>query len=127
MKRPSEFDLVNPPLVNPESLMATSRGVAREAQAEYVQLEKMTEIAATQPNVDEGHTPDAEIAEVVKRLLEYLQPIVTLMATMVPPYEDSKIWEKKGSGGAVSGYQDSAHIEYSYSLKFDSSDCKSPF
>ena len=46
--------------------------------------------------MEEGYTPDAEIAEVVKRFLGYLQPIVTLMATMVPPFEESKMREKRG-------------------------------
>ena len=82
--------------VNPESLMATSRGVARETQAKHVQMEMLIEIAATQPSVDEGYTPDLEIAEAVKRLLEYLQSIVILMATMVPPFEESKMQEKRG-------------------------------
>ena len=40
--------------------------------------------------------PDPEIIEAVKRLPGYLQPVVTLMATMVPPTEESKLWEKKG-------------------------------
>ena len=40
--------------------------------------------------------PDPEVAEVVKRLPRYLQPVVTLMATMVSPTEDSKPREKKG-------------------------------
>ena len=40
--------------------------------------------------------PDPEIAEVVKRLPGYLQPVVTLMAIMVPPSEESKMREKMG-------------------------------
>ena len=44
----------------------------------------------------EGYTPDPELAEVIKRLPGYLQPVVTFMATMVPPTEESKLWEKRG-------------------------------
>ena len=62
--------------------MAVTRGAAREAMAEEV-IERMTEIMASQPDVPEGYTPDPELAEVVKRLPGYLQPMVTLMATMV--------------------------------------------
>ena len=61
-----------------------------------MQLERMTEIATTQPSVEEGYNPDAGIAEAVKRLPGYLQLIVTFMATMVPPSEESKMWEKRG-------------------------------
>ena len=96
-KRPVEFDLMKPPPVNPKSLMATSRGAAREAQAEQVQLERMTEIAATQPGVEEGYTLDVDIVEVIKRLLWYLQLVVTLMATMVHSFEESKCG-KRGVG-----------------------------
>ena len=49
------------------------------------------EIATTQPDVEEGYTPDADINEVVKRLPEYLQPIVTLMAIMVLPSEENRM------------------------------------
>ena len=56
----------------------------------------MMEIAASQPGVLEGYTPDPELTEVVKRLPEYLQHVVTLTATMVPPIEESKIREKRG-------------------------------
>ena len=59
-------------------------------------LEQMTEIAASQPGVLEGYTPDTELAEVVNRLPGYLQPVVTLMATMVLPTEESKM-QKKGN------------------------------
>ena len=40
--------------------------------------------------------PDLKIAEAVKRLPRYLQPVVTLMAIMVPPTKESKLWEKEG-------------------------------
>ena len=52
--------------------MAILRGAPREAQAEHGQLERLTKITATQPGVDEGYTPDADIVEVVKRLPRYL-------------------------------------------------------
>ena len=91
-----EFDLANPPVVNRESAMAATRGVAREALAEQVGLLRRMEITASQPNVLEGYTPDPELAEVVKRLPRYLQPVVTLMAMLVPPTEESRLWEKKG-------------------------------
>ena len=87
---------MNPPPVNPESLMAMSRRAAREAQAEQEVLERMTEITATQLSVQGGYTPDPEIVEAVKRLPRYLQPVVTLMATMVPPIKESKLREKRG-------------------------------
>ena len=76
--------------------MADSRGAAKEAQAGHIQLERPKEIMATQPGVEEGYTPDHEIVEAVKRLPGYLQAVVTLMATMVPPCEDSKMQEKMG-------------------------------
>ena len=76
--------------------MANSRGVARGAQAGHIQLERLTEIAATQPRVEEGYTTDPKIAKAIKKLPGNLQPIVTLMATMVPPSEESKMQEKRG-------------------------------
>ena len=91
-----EFDLANPPLVNPESLMAASRGATKEAQVEQVVLERRIEIAISQPDVQERYTPDPVVIEVVKRLPKYLQPVVTLMATMVPSIEESKMCEKRG-------------------------------
>ena len=42
----------------------------------------------------EGYIPDPELTETVKRLPGYLQPVVTLMATMVPPDEESRLQEK---------------------------------
>ena len=54
------------------------------------------EIAATQLGVEEGYIPDANIAKAVKRLPGYLQPVVTLMAIMVPPSEESRMREKRG-------------------------------
>ena len=81
--------------MNPGRVMAATRGAAREAMAEEAVL-RMTEIAASQPGVTEGYTPNLELAEVVKKLPGYLQPMVTLMAMMVPPDKDSKLWEKRG-------------------------------
>ena len=63
-----EFNPTNPPAVNPKSVMAVTRGVAKEALAEQVGLLRRTKIAAYQPDVLEGYTPDPELAEVVKRL-----------------------------------------------------------
>ena len=51
---------------------------------------------ASQPEVPEGYTLDPEFVEVVKQLPGYLKPVVTLMATMVPLTEESKLQEKKG-------------------------------
>ena len=51
---------------------------------------------ASQPSVSEGYTPDPELPEVVKQFPGYLQPVVTLMATMVPMTKESKLWEKRG-------------------------------
>ena len=76
--------------------MAVTRGVAREAQVEQVGLERRIEITASQPSVLKGYTPDPEFVEVIKRLPRYLQPMVTLMGTMVPPTKESKMREKKG-------------------------------
>ena len=59
-------------------------------------LERITEIEATQPSVAEGYAPDANIAEAVKLLPAHLQPVVTLMATMVSPSEESMMREKMG-------------------------------
>ena len=75
--------------------MAATRGAAREAMAEEV-VGRMTEIMASQPDVLEGYTPDPELIEIVKRLLGYLQPVVTFMATMVPPTEESRLRDKRG-------------------------------
>ena len=46
-KRTVEFNPVGSPIVNLESIMAATRGAAREAQAEQVGLERRTEIAAS--------------------------------------------------------------------------------
>ena len=75
--------------------MAATRGAAREAMAEEV-VGRMTEIMASQPDVLEGYTLEPELAEVVKRLPGYLQPVVTLMAMMVPLIEESRLWDKRG-------------------------------
>ena len=87
--------MANLSMVNSVSIMAATRGVAKEAMAEEVIL-RMTEIMASQPDVPEGYTPDPEFTEVVKRLTEYLQPVVTLMATMVPPTKESRLRDKRG-------------------------------
>ena len=86
-KRTVEFNPANPLVVNPESKMVATRGAAREALAEQVRLLKKMKIEASQADVLEWYTPDLELAEVVKRLPKYLQPVVTLMATMAPPTE----------------------------------------
>ena len=51
--------------------MAATRGAAREAMAEETVL-RMTKMAASQPGVTEGYTPDPDFAEVVKKLPGYL-------------------------------------------------------
>ena len=61
-----------------------------------MQLERLMEIGATQPNVKECYTLDADIAEAIKRVLGYLQPIVILMAIVVPSSEESRMLEKWG-------------------------------
>ena len=76
--------------------MAESKGIAKEAQAEHVALEMRTEIVTSQPGVQEGYTLDLEVFNVIKRLPIYLQLVVTLMATMVPSTEESKMREKRG-------------------------------
>ena len=86
-----EFDPTNPPVVNSESVVAVTRVMTREALAEQVGLLRKTEIATSQPDVLEGYTLDPKLIEVVKRLLGYYQPVVTLMATMVPPTEKSRL------------------------------------
>ena len=67
-----EFDPANPPTVNPESIVVATRGMAREAQAEQVGLERRTDIVASQPGILEGYMPDPEFTEVVKRSPRYL-------------------------------------------------------
>ena len=91
-----EFNPANPPAVNLESIMAATRGAAREALVEQVGLLRRRKIVASQPNVLDGYTPNPELAEVVQRLLGYLQPVVTLMAMLVPPTEESRLREKRG-------------------------------
>ena len=61
-----------------------------------MQLERLKEIATTQPSVEDGYTPNADIAEAIKRLPRYLQPVVTFMATMVLLSKESRMWEKRG-------------------------------
>ena len=95
-RRAAEVDLANPPAVNPESIMVATRVAAREALAEQVGLYRRTEIMASQPGVPKGYTLDPELSKVVKQLPGYLQPVVTLMAMMVPPTEESKLLEKRG-------------------------------
>ena len=77
--------------MNPGSVMAATRGAAREAFTEEVIVQRMMEIMASQPDAPEGYTPDPELAEVVKRFSRYLQPVVTFMATMVPLTEESRL------------------------------------
>ena len=76
--------------------MVATRGATREALVEQVGLLRTTEIMAFQPDVLEGYTPDPELIEIIKKLTEYLQPVVTLMAMLVPPTEESRLPEKKG-------------------------------
>ena len=90
-KRVVEIDLANPPAVSPESVMVATRGATREVVAEQVELQRMTEITASQPGVLERYIPDPELSEVVKRLPGYLQPVVTLLVMMVLPTEESKL------------------------------------
>ena len=59
-------------MVNPDSLMAVSRGAAREAQAKHMQLERHMEVATTQLVVEEGYTLDFDIAKAIKSLPRYL-------------------------------------------------------
>ena len=63
--------MANPPLVNPGSVMATTRGAARETMAQEEVLWRV-EIAASQPGAGEGFKPDPDLAEVVKRMPGYL-------------------------------------------------------
>ena len=77
--------------------------------------------------MQEGYTPDLKIAEAVKKLPRYLQPMVTLMAIMVPPTKESKLWEKGGSKSAGLGHQHGAYGEYSCSFGFAPIDYRSPF
>ena len=65
-RRAAEIDLANPPTVSPKSIMAVTRGAAREALAEQVKLLRRTEIMASQPGVLEAYTPDLELFEVIK-------------------------------------------------------------
>ena len=51
---------------------------------------------ASQPNVLEGYTPDLELVEIFKKLHGYIQLVVTLMATLVPPTEKSRLRKKRG-------------------------------
>ena len=96
-RKPSEgIDLANSLAVNPGSVMAAAKSVAKEAMAEEVVVQRMTEIMAFQPDAPEGYTPDPELAKVIKRLPGYLQPVVTLMVTMVPPIKESRLREKRG-------------------------------
>ena len=69
--RSEGIDLANLSSVNPGSVMAATRGMAREAMTEEV-VGRMTEIIASQLDVPEGYTPDPELAKVVKRLPGYL-------------------------------------------------------
>ena len=43
-----------------------------------------------------GYTLDPDISEATSKLLEYLQPVVTLMANMVAPSEEDRMREKRG-------------------------------
>ena len=61
-----------------------------------MRLLRRMKIAASQLEVLEGYTPDPKLPEVIKRLPGYLQPVVTLMATLVPPTEESRLQEKRG-------------------------------
>ena len=90
-----EIDLSNPSAVNLGSVMAMTRRAAKEVVAEEAVL-RMTEIMASQPGMMEGYKPDPELVEVVKRLPGYRQPVVTLMETMVPLTEESRLREKRG-------------------------------
>ena len=97
--------------------MAVARGGAREALAQEVVLRRI-EIAASQPGVREGYILDPKLADVVKRLPGYLQPVVALMAMMVPPDEERRLWEKRGSGGIGPRHQHSPPSKCSFSSLF---------
>ena len=51
---------------------------------------------ASQPNVLERYTPDPELVEIIKKLPGYIQLVVTLMATLVPPTEKNILRKKRG-------------------------------
>ena len=106
---------MNPPAVNLKILMEVLRGAAREAQAEHVQLERLTEIIATQPSVGEGYTPDAAIVEAVKRLPGICSP----WSPSWPPWslrlKKVSVGEE-GQRGTSSGYDYDVHGKHSIHL-----------
>ena len=116
-RRFKEIGLANPPAVNPGSIMAVTKGAAREAMAEEAVL-RMTEIAASQPGVLEGYTPDPELAEVEKRLPGYLQPVVTFMATIGSLGRGEQASGEEGMRGIGPRYQHGSLGECSFPSVF---------
>ena len=54
------------------------------------------EIPLEQPNQEGHYTPNPDVMAAIKQLPPYLQSVVTLMANMVAPSEEERLWEKKG-------------------------------
>ena len=71
--------------------MATSR-------AEEGRQHRRREVIATSKQLDSngGSAADPDIMATIRQLPPYLQPMVTLMANMVSPNEESKMRENRG-------------------------------
>ena len=48
------------------------------------------------PSQEDGHTPNPEVMATIRQFPPYLQPVVTLMANMVPPSNEDRLGDKKG-------------------------------
>ena len=74
--------------------MAVYRAVAR-AEEGHQRQQRETVATSEQPNSEGGHIPDPEVMATIRQLPPYLQHVVTLMANMVPPNEESRMREKR--------------------------------
>ena len=81
--------------MDPNSFMAASR-VAARAEEGRVQRLKEVILPLEQPGHEGDYTPDPDVMATIRQLQPHLQPVLTLMATMVPPSKEDRLWEKRG-------------------------------
>ena len=81
--------------IEPSGFMATSQVATRDEEG--CQRRRREVVASSMRQDSEGGaTTDADVSVAIRQLPSYLQPVVTLSATMDPPHEESKMREKRG-------------------------------
>ena len=80
--------------MDPSDFMAASRAVTRVEETHVRRLREVV-FPLKQLGQEGDYTPDPDVMATIRQLPSSLQPVVTLMANMVPPSEEDKLWEKR--------------------------------